>query len=103
MFPLFKHIFLSGDLTKKIGKDLLDLYTNGPSNSNAFLAQEEDDDEPDVEVKAPKRISNKKPNSSNNQVAETNNNKSPPPVDSAPILSPQMSNLKIENLNDNLR
>ena len=40
----------------------VDLYHNGPSNSNPTLAQEEDDDEPDIEVKAPKRISNKNPN-----------------------------------------
>lgn len=51
-----------GDFTNKIGKDLLDLYNNGPNHS-AFTHDENDDDEPDLVINAPRKISNKKQNS----------------------------------------
>ena len=34
-----------GEFTNKIGKDLLELYINGPSHNN-LLKNDEDDDEP---------------------------------------------------------
>ena len=40
---LLEHQFLVGDFTRKIGKNLLDLYMNGPSN---VPFSQEDDDEP---------------------------------------------------------
>jgi hypothetical protein len=58
---LLEHVFLVGDFTKRYGKELLDLFLNGPSTSN-FLATQEDDDEPEILLNAPRRISNKKPN-----------------------------------------
>ena len=39
---LLEHPFLLGDFNKKLGKDLLDLYLNGPM----LARQEDDDDEP---------------------------------------------------------
>jgi hypothetical protein len=48
-----------GDLNNKIGKDLLDLYNNGPNHS-AFAHDDGDDDEPDLVINAPRKISNKK-------------------------------------------
>ncbi len=52
-----------GDFTKKIGRELLDLYINGPVlNSHLLLQNDDDEDESDLGLKAPKRISNKKAN-----------------------------------------
>ena len=42
---LLEHPFLLGDFNKKYGKDLLDLYLNGP-----MLARQEDDDDEPVSV-----------------------------------------------------
>ena len=41
---LLMHDFLAGDFNKKLGKELLDLYLNGPSISNH--STNEDEEEP---------------------------------------------------------
>lgn len=49
---------MSGDFTKRFGKELLDLYLNGPSTNN--IPTNEDQEELDLLSIAPKRISNNK-------------------------------------------
>ena len=71
-----KHQFLAGEFSKRIGRELLDLYLNGP-NIQAQLATQEDEDEPDILIKAPRRISNKKEEKNEkaqHQIASNNSN-----------------------------
>lgn len=55
---LLEHPFLSGDFSKRFGKELLDLYLNGPSTNGG--STNEDQEELDLLSIAPKRISNNK-------------------------------------------
>lgn len=95
---LLEHSFLIGDFSKKYGKELLDLFLNGPT-----LARQEDDDEPDLLVNAPRRISNKKSNepstsnSNNEKYNQSNESKSDLSNQSRDVLN--IKN-KISQIND---
>ncbi|CAF0899465.1 unnamed protein product [Brachionus calyciflorus] len=70
---LLEHSFLLGDFTNRLGKEILDVYRNGP---NLVNRTEEDEDEPDLLLNAPRRISNKKQNEiSTSNVSSNDKNK----------------------------
>jgi serine/threonine protein kinase len=71
---LLEHTFMiNNDLNRKIGRQILDMYLNGPSNVSF---PQDDDDEPDILVNAPKRISNKKQSDNSSSSSSSINNSS---------------------------